>query len=115
AGTAKAQAQLDDALESGIPAVAFVSTADLPHWHLPADQSGRTGQPITVYGKVGDRYLIDEATWSRPWRRWWSRWTTGACGVGRCDVSTRRSSLTPVGSSTRTSPMPPAPTRRLPT
>ena len=65
AGTAKAQAQLDDALESGIPAVAFVSTADLPHWHLPADQSGRAGQPITVYGKVGDRYLIDDRNRAR--------------------------------------------------
>ena len=58
--TAKARDLLDQALDDGIPAIAFVSTADLPYWHLPAEQSGWWGYPITVYGKEGDRYLVDD-------------------------------------------------------
>lgn len=58
--SAKAMAQLDEALDAGIPAVAFVSSADLPYWHLPAEQSGWWGHPITVYGMEGDRYLVDD-------------------------------------------------------
>ncbi|HEX7100255.1 MAG TPA: BtrH N-terminal domain-containing protein [Acidimicrobiia bacterium] len=64
-GSAKAMRQLDEALEAGIPAVAFVSTADLPHWHLPTEQSGWWGHPIVVYGKEGDRYLIDDRNRAR--------------------------------------------------
>lgn len=56
---------LDQALEEGIPAIAFVSVADLPYWHLPANQSGWWGYPITVYGKVGDRYLVDDRNLGR--------------------------------------------------
>ncbi len=59
-GPVKAMKQLDDALAAGVPAVAFVSPADLPYWHLPAEQSGFWGHQITVYGKEGDRYLIDD-------------------------------------------------------
>ena len=57
---AKARDLLDRALADGIPAIAFVSTADLPYWHLPAEQSGWWGHPIVVYGKEGDRYLVDD-------------------------------------------------------
>jgi hypothetical protein len=57
---AKARDLLDQALDDGIPAIAFVSTADLPYWHLPAEQSGWWGYPITVYGMEGDRYLVDD-------------------------------------------------------
>ena len=57
---AKARDVLDRALDDGIPAITFVSTADLPFWHLPAEQSGWWGYPITVYGMEGDRYLIDD-------------------------------------------------------
>jgi hypothetical protein len=58
--TAKARERLHQALDEGIPAIAFVSVADLPYWHLPGEQSGWWGYPITVYGKVGDRYLVDD-------------------------------------------------------
>lgn len=57
---AKARDLLDRALDDGIPAIAFVSTADLPYWHLPAEQSGWWGYPITVYGKEDGRYLVDD-------------------------------------------------------
>jgi hypothetical protein len=57
---AKARELLHQALDEGIPAIAFVSVADLPYWHLPGEQSGWWGYPITVYGKVGDRYLVDD-------------------------------------------------------
>jgi hypothetical protein len=62
---AKARDQLDQALDDGIPAIAFVSTADLPYWHLPAEQSGWWGYPITIYGKEGDRYLVDDRNTGR--------------------------------------------------
>lgn len=58
--TAKARDLLDRALDDGLPAIAFVSVADLPYWHLPAEQSGWWGYPITVFGKEGDRYLVDD-------------------------------------------------------
>jgi hypothetical protein len=58
--TAKARERLHQALDEGFPAIAFVSVADLPYWHLPGEQSGWWGYPITVYGKVGDRYLVDD-------------------------------------------------------
>jgi hypothetical protein len=57
---ARARDLLDRALADGIPAIAFVSTADLPYWHLPAEQSGWWGHQIVVYGKEGDRYLVDD-------------------------------------------------------
>lgn len=60
ASTAKARDLLDHALQDGVPAIAFVSVADLPYWHLPAEQSGWWGYPITVYGKNGERHLIDD-------------------------------------------------------
>jgi hypothetical protein len=60
ASVAKAQDLLDQAIDDGIPAITFVSVADLPYWHLPAEQSGWWGYPITVYGKKGDRYLVDD-------------------------------------------------------
>ncbi len=59
-GIAKARDLLDRALDDGIPAIAFVSVADLPYWHLPSEQSGWWGYPVTVYGREGDRYLIDD-------------------------------------------------------
>jgi len=62
---AKARDLLDQALDDGVPAIAFVSTADLPYWHLPAEQSGWWGYPITVYGVVGDRYLVDDRNTGR--------------------------------------------------
>jgi hypothetical protein len=60
ASVAKARDLLDRAIDDGIPAITFVSVADLPYWHLPAEQSGWWGYPITVYGQEGDRYLVDD-------------------------------------------------------
>ena len=65
ASVAKARDLLDQALDDGIPAIAFVSAADLPYWHLPAEQSGWWGYPITVYGREGDRYLVDDRNTGR--------------------------------------------------
>jgi hypothetical protein len=62
---AKARDLLDQALDDGIPAIAFVSVADLPYWHLPAEQSGWWGYPITIYGREGDRYLVDDRNTGR--------------------------------------------------
>jgi hypothetical protein len=39
--------------------------ADLPYWHFPAEQSGWWGYPITVYGREGDRYLVDDRNTGR--------------------------------------------------
>lgn len=40
-GTKKAQEQLDSALEEGIPAIVFVSAADLHYWlSLPSNRDG---------------------------------------------------------------------------
>ena len=77
---AKARDLLDEALDDGIPAIAFVSTADLPYWHLPAEQSGWWGYPITVYGIEGDRYLVDDRN-------------TGRLTIGADDLAAARSRI----------------------
>jgi hypothetical protein len=77
---AKARDLLDRALDVGIPAIAFVSVADLPYWHLPAEQSGWWGYPITVYGKEGDRYLVDDRN-------------TGRLTIGADDLAAARSRI----------------------
>ncbi len=77
---AKARDLLDQALDDGIPAIAFVSTADLPYWHLPAEQSGWWGFPITVYGMEGDRYLVDDRN-------------TGRLTIGADDLAAARSRI----------------------
>jgi Butirosin biosynthesis protein H, N-terminal len=77
---AKARDLLDQALDDGIPAIAFVSTADLPYWHLPAEQSGWWGSPITVYGKEHDRYLVDDRN-------------TGRLTIGADDLAAARSRI----------------------
>jgi len=80
AGAARARHLLDQTLDAGIPAIAFVSTADLPYWHLPAEQSGWWGYPITIYGKVGDRYLVDDRN-------------TGRITIGADDLAAARSRI----------------------
>ena len=76
----KARDLLDQALDDGIPAIAFVSTADLPYWHLPPEQSGWWGYPITVYGMEGDRYLVDDRN-------------TGRITIGADDLAAARSRI----------------------
>ena len=77
---ANARDFLDRALDDGIPAIAFVSTADLPYWHLPAEQSGWWGYPITIYGREGDRYLVDDRN-------------TGRLTIGADDLAAARSRI----------------------
>lgn len=77
---ARARGLLDQALDDGIPAIAFVSTADLPYWHLPAEQSGWWGYPITIYGREGDRYLVDDRN-------------TGRLTIGAGDLAAARSRI----------------------
>ena len=62
---ANARERLDRALDEGIPAIAFVSAADLPYWHLPSEESGWWGYPITIYGRDDDRYLVDDRNHGR--------------------------------------------------
>lgn len=59
-GEKRAAAHLQDALASGLPAIAFISAADLPYLHLPSEQSGWWGYTIVVYGQQSDRFLIDD-------------------------------------------------------
>ena len=53
-GEKRAAGHLHDALASGLPAVAFISTADLPYWHLPSEESGMWGHTVVVYGQQSD-------------------------------------------------------------
>jgi len=59
-GEKRAAGYLQDALASGLPAIAYISVADLPYWHLPAEESGIWGYTIVVYGQQSDRFLIDD-------------------------------------------------------
>jgi hypothetical protein len=59
-GEKRAAQQLHDALDAGLPAVAFVSTADLPYWHLPEEEAGWIGYTLAIYGREGDRLLVDD-------------------------------------------------------
>jgi hypothetical protein len=59
-GEKRAAGYLQDALASGLPAIAYISVADLPYWHLPSEQSGMWGYTIVVYGRQSDRFLIDD-------------------------------------------------------
>jgi hypothetical protein len=59
-GEKRAASYLEDALASGLPAIAYISVADLPYWHLPSEQSGMWGYTLVVYGQQSDRFLIDD-------------------------------------------------------
>ena len=59
-GERRAAGHLRDAVASGLPAIAFISAADLPYWHLPSEQSGMWGHAIVVYGQQSDRFLVDD-------------------------------------------------------
>jgi hypothetical protein len=59
-GTRKATEALDRVLAAGGSAMADVSAADLPYWHLPPEEAGRWGYPIAVVGLDSDRYEIDD-------------------------------------------------------
>ena len=59
-GDKRAAGHLESALASGLPAIAYISAADLPYWHLPSEQSGWWGYTIVVYGQQADRFLIDD-------------------------------------------------------
>jgi hypothetical protein len=59
-GEKRAAVHLHDALTEGRPAIASISAADLPYWHLPSEESGCWGYTVNVYGQEGDRYLVDD-------------------------------------------------------
>ena len=59
-GQKRAAGHLQDALASGLPAIAYISAADLPYWHLPSEQSGWWGYTIVVYGQDSERFLVDD-------------------------------------------------------
>ncbi len=59
-GERRAAGHLQDALASGLPAIAFISSADLPYWHLPSEESGMWGHSIVVFGQQSDRFLVDD-------------------------------------------------------
>ena len=64
-GEKRAAQQLNDALGAGLPAVAFVSVADLPYWHLPEEEAGWFGYTVALYGREGDRLLVDDRNHDR--------------------------------------------------
>jgi hypothetical protein len=59
-GSAKASRQLDEALESGRSAMVDISVADMPYWHLPAEEAGCWGYPVAVTGPDDDGYVVDD-------------------------------------------------------
>lgn len=59
-GTRAAATALTEALGAGHPAIAEVSVAELPYWHMPPEESGWWGYPVVVYGSDGDSYLVDD-------------------------------------------------------
>ena len=59
-GERRAATYLEEAIASGLPAIAFISSADLPYWHLPAEESGMWGHTVVVVGQESDRFLIDD-------------------------------------------------------
>ncbi|HUP15735.1 MAG TPA: BtrH N-terminal domain-containing protein [Acidimicrobiia bacterium] len=59
-GERRAAGHLQDALASGLPAIAFISSADVPYWHLPSEESGMWGHTIVVFGQQYDRFLVDD-------------------------------------------------------
>jgi butirosin biosynthesis protein H-like/uncharacterized protein DUF4872 len=59
-GGRRAAGHLQDALASGFPAIAYISTADLPYWHLPSEESGMWGHTVVVYGQQSDHFLLDD-------------------------------------------------------
>ena len=59
-GEKRAAQQLKEALDAGLPAVAFVSVADLPYWHLPEEEAGWIGYTIALYGRQDGRLLVDD-------------------------------------------------------
>jgi hypothetical protein len=59
-GERNAAGHLRAALASGLPAIAFISTAALPYWHLPSEESGIWGHTIVVYGQQSDLFLVDD-------------------------------------------------------
>ncbi|HJU51297.1 MAG TPA: BtrH N-terminal domain-containing protein [Acidimicrobiia bacterium] len=64
-GQKRAASHLQEALASGLPAIAFISAADLPYWQLPSEQSGWWGHTIVVYGQKSDRFLVDDRNLKR--------------------------------------------------
>jgi len=59
-GEKRAAGHLQEALAAGLPAIAFITAADLPYWHLPSEESGWWGYTIVVVGQEGERYLVDD-------------------------------------------------------
>ena len=64
-GGKRASQQLFEALDAGLPTVAFVSTANLPYWHLPEEEAGWFGYTIALYGRDDDRLLVDDRNQGR--------------------------------------------------
>ncbi|HSJ83512.1 MAG TPA: BtrH N-terminal domain-containing protein [Acidimicrobiia bacterium] len=62
---AKARRQLDEAVGVGHSVMVEISAADLPYWHLPAEEAGTWGYPIALVGSDPDRYLVDDRNSSR--------------------------------------------------
>ncbi len=59
-GEKRAAGHLQDALAAGLPAIAYITAADLPYWHLPSEESGWWGYTVVVYGQEAGRFLVDD-------------------------------------------------------
>ena len=59
-GVRAARQRLDDALDRGLPAIAWIDPYRLGHRHLPPSRDGAGGGPVVVYGAEGDRVWVDD-------------------------------------------------------
>jgi hypothetical protein len=67
-GGKKAAVQaLDDALDSGLPAIAWVDRASMPYFQLPDSMKGHIGHFISICGREDGVYLVDDLA-AQPFR-----------------------------------------------
>jgi len=60
-GSKKAAAQiLNDALDRGLPVIAWVDRASLPYMQMPLSMIAHIGHIISICGRDGDTYFVDD-------------------------------------------------------
>jgi Butirosin biosynthesis protein H, N-terminal len=64
-GAKGAARRLDALLDRGLAAIVWADAYRLGHRHLPERLDGRGGGPVVVYGRDGDRLLVDDRSTGR--------------------------------------------------
>jgi hypothetical protein len=59
-GAKAAGARLDEVLDRGLPAIVWADAHRLGHRHLPEHLDAKGGPPVVIYGRDGDRLLLDD-------------------------------------------------------